>query len=122
MSGRAQRVHGSEPYAATGALGSWSVKLPAGSSAQSPSTCVDAEYPTLRFFIAGRGLVAVTIVGNGLDIAVGGSSWLPTPVMITGSPVTAAFSNGVAQVAVRLTTLIGDPRVDDVFVDPWNRG
>lgn len=126
LSGRAQRVHGSEPYEATGRLGSWSLELPAGSSAQSPATCVDAAYPTLRFFIAGSGLVAVTIVSNGLQIpagiAVGGSSWLPTPVMITGSAVTAALSNGVAQVSVRLTTLVGDPRVDDVFVDPWNRG
>lgn len=66
------------------------------------------------------------MVSDGLDIpagvAVGGSSWLPTPVMITGSPLTAALSNGVAQVSVRLTTLVGDPRVDDVFVDPWYRG
>ena len=126
LSGRAQRVHGSEPYAATGTLGSWSLELPAGSSAQSPPTCVDAAYPTLRFFIAGSGLVAVTIVSHGLEIpagvAAGGSSWLPTPVMITGSPVTSALSDGVAQVSVRLTALVGDPRVDDVFVDPWNRG
>ncbi len=126
LDGRAQRVRGSEPYAATGTLGSWSLELPAGSSAQSPSTCVDAAYPTLRFFIAGSGLVAVSIVSNGLDIpagiAVAGSRWLPTPVMITSSPLTAALSNGVAQASVRLTALVGDPRVDDVFVDPWNRG
>jgi hypothetical protein len=126
LSERAQRVPGSEPYAATGTLGSWSLELPAGSSAQSPPTCVDAAYPTLRFFIAGSGLVAVTIVSNGLDIpagvVAGVSSWLPTPVMITGSAVTAALSNRVAQVSVRLTSLAGDPRVDDVFVDPWNRG
>ena len=126
LSGRAQRVRGSEQYAATGTLGSWSVELPAGSSAQSPSTCVDAAYPTLRFFIAGSGLVAVTIISNGLDlpagVAAGGSNWLPTPVMITGSPVTAALSNGIAQVSVKLTSLVGDPRVDDVLVDPWNRG
>jgi hypothetical protein len=126
LSGGAQRVRGSEPYAATGRLGSWSLQLPAGSSAQSPSTCVDAAYPTVRFFIAGSGLVAVSIVKNGLAIpagvAVAGPTWLPTPVMITTSPVMAALSGGVAQVSVRLTTLLGDPRVDDVFVDPWNRG
>jgi hypothetical protein len=118
-------VAGSEPYAATGTLGSWSLSLPAGSSAQSPSTCVDAAYPSLRFFIAGRGLVAVTIIDGGLDIpagvAVALNSWLPTPVMLTTSPVLAALSGGVAQVSVRLTALAGDPRVDDVFVDPWNR-
>jgi hypothetical protein len=125
-SGSAGRVRGSEPYAATGTLGSWSLALPRGSSARSPSTCVDAAYPTVRFFIGGTGSVLVTIVNGNLDIpagiAVAGFSWLPTPVMLTSAAVVAATSNGVAQVSVRLTALSGDPVVDDVFIDPWNRG
>jgi hypothetical protein len=44
----AQLVSGSEPFAATGTLGASSLSLPAGGSAQSPSTCVDAAYPSLR--------------------------------------------------------------------------
>ena len=126
LSGSARSVRGSEPYAATGARGSWSLALPAGSSAQSPSTCVNAAYPTVRFFIGGTGSVLVTIVYGNLDIpagvAVAGVCWLPTPVMLTSSAVLAATSNGVAQVSVRLTALSGTPRVDDVFIDPWNRG
>ena len=126
LSGGARRVRGSEPYAATGALGSWSLALPAGSSARSPSTCVDAAYPTVRFFIAGTGSVLVTIVYGNLDIpagvAVAGFCWLPTPVMVTTSAVLAATTNGVARVSVRLTALSGEPQVDDVFIDPWNRG
>jgi hypothetical protein len=42
--------------------------------------------------------------------------------MLTASAVVAATSNGVGQVSLRLTALSGDPQVDDVFVDPWNRG
>jgi hypothetical protein len=42
--------------------------------------------------------------------------------MVTSSAVLAATSNGVAQVSVRLTALSGEPEVDDVFIDPWNRG
>jgi hypothetical protein len=126
LSGAAQRVRGSEPYAATGALGSWSLTLPAGSSAQSPPTCVDAAYPSARFFIAGTGVVAMTIVDGNVDIpagtAVAGSNWLPTPVMLTSSAVAAATSNGVAQVSLRLTGLTGSAQVDDVFIDPWQRG
>ena len=126
LSGSARRVRGGEPYAATGALGSWSVALPAGSSVRSPSTCVDAAYPTVRFFIAGTGSVLVTIVDGERDIpagvAVAGFSWQPTPLMVTSSAVLAAISNGVAQVSVRLTALTGEPEVDDVFIDPWNRG
>jgi hypothetical protein len=126
LNGAAQRVPGSEPYAATGTLGSWSLALPAGSSAESPSTCVDAAYPTVRFFIAGTGAVVVSLVDGSLvipaGIALAGHTWQPSPVMITTSPVVAALSGGVAQVSLRLTGLLGDPQVDDVFVDPWNRG
>jgi hypothetical protein len=126
LTGGAQRVPGSEPYAVSGTLGRWSLELPAGSSAQSSVTCVDAAYPTIRFFIGGRGLVGVSLVDGGLDIPVGvavaSSNWLPTPVMVTTSAVLAATSGGVAQVSIRLTGLLGDPHVDDVFVDPWNRG
>jgi hypothetical protein len=130
LNGGAKRVLGSEPYAATGTLGSWSLAMPAGSSAESPSTCVDAAYPTVRFFISGTGLVAVTIVDRSLGIpvsipagvAVAVPTWLPTPVMLTSSAVLALTSGGVADVSVRITALTGNPHVDDVFIDPWNRG
>jgi hypothetical protein len=123
--GGAQLVPGSEPYAATGALGARSLSLPPGSSAQSPSTCVDAAYPTIRFFVAGTGLVAVTVVDGNLDIPAGvtvaSGGWLPTPVMATSSAVLAAAAGGTTQVSLRLTALSGSPHVDDVFIDPWNR-
>jgi hypothetical protein len=125
LNGRAQRVSGSEPYAATGTLGSWSLAMPAGSSAQSPPTCVDAAYPTIRFFIAGGGTVAVSVVVGNLvipaGVAVALPNWEPTLVSLTYGPVLGALSNGSAQVSLRLIALTGDPRVDDVFVDPWNR-
>jgi hypothetical protein len=126
LNGGAQRVPGSEPYAATGKLGNWSLTLPAGSSARSPLTCVDARYPTVRFFIAGTGSVAVSIVYGTTTIpaglAVAGSSWFPSPVAVTSSPVFATASGGTAEMSVQLTGVSGNPRVDDVFIDPWNRG
>ena len=125
LNGGAQRLPGSEPYAATGRVGSWSLALPAGSSAQSPSTCVDAAYPSIRFFIAGTGTVAASVVVGNLaipaGIAVAVPGWEPTLVMLTYGPVVGALSDGVAHVSLRLTALTGDPRVDDVFIDPWNR-
>ena len=126
LNGGAERGPGSEPYAATGRAGNRSLALPAGSSAQSPLTCVDATYPTVRFFIAGTGAVAVSLVHGDITIpagvAVAGSTWLPSPVMITTAPILAVASGGTAQVSVRLTAVTGQPRVDDVFIDPWNRG
>ncbi|MFZ0383932.1 MAG: hypothetical protein WCD11_26630 [Solirubrobacteraceae bacterium] len=125
LSGGAQRVPGSEPFAATGTVGSWSLSLPAGASAQSPPTCVDAAYPTIRFFTQGTGLLEVNVVyGNvtlpaGVDLVVGG--WAPSLPMLTDSALVAATSDGSAQVSIQLNALAGDVRVDDVFVDPWNR-
>jgi hypothetical protein len=122
----AQRVAGSEPFAATGALGSSSLSLPAGSSAQSPSTCVDASYPTMRFFTAGSGTVLVQVVYAGVAIPVAviraGGAWAPSRVMQTGSAVWGTLSGGSAQISLRFTSLSGDPQIDDVLIDPRNRG
>jgi hypothetical protein len=126
LTGGAQLVAGSEPYAATGTLGAWSLALPAGASAQSPSTCVDAAYPSVRLFIAGTGAVAVSLVDGGLvipaGVALAGGWWQPTPVLLTEAPVLGLLAGGSAQVALQLTGVIGSPQVDDVFLDPWNRG
>jgi hypothetical protein len=126
LTGGARLVAGSEPYAATGSLGSSSLSLPAGSSARSPLTCVDAAYPSIRLFIAGNGLVAVDVVDNGwvipAGVALAGGEWSPTPVMLTSSAVLGALSGGTAQVSLTFTGLSGSPRIDDVFVDPWSRG
>lgn len=126
LSGGAQRASGSEPYGATGKVGNWSLTLPAGSSAQSPSTCVDLRYPTVRFFIVGTGSVAVSLVYGSSTVpagtAVAGPAWSPSPIIVTVSPALATASGGTAWVSVRLTGVSGTPQVDDVFIDPWNRG
>jgi hypothetical protein len=126
LSAGAHLVSGSEPYEATGSLGSSSLELPAGSSAESPTTCVDAAYPSVRFFIAGTGSVIVSVVAGGIaipaGIAIAGPGWQPTPVMLTSAAVLAALYDGVAPVSLRIQALTGDPQVDDVYVDPWCRG
>lgn len=126
MTGGAKPVAGSEPYAATGTLGSTSLSLPAGSSAQSPLTCVDAAYPSIRFFIAGRGLVEVNVVDGSLvipaGVAIAGGDWSPTLDMLTSAAVLGAVSGGTARVSLTFTALAGSPRIDDVFIDPWSRG
>ena len=126
LTGEAKLVAGSEPYGATGTLGSSSLSLPAGSSAQSPLTCVDAAYPSIRFFIAGKGSVAVNVVDGSLvipaGVAVAGDEWSPTLAMLTSSAVLGALSGGTAQVSLTVTGLSGSPRIDDVFIDPWSRG
>lgn len=122
----AHRERGSEPYAATGKLGNWSLTLPPGASAESPPLCADAGYPSVRFFIAGTGSVAVSLVHGDTavpaGVAVARPTWFPSPVIVTTAPVLATISGGTAQVSVRIIGMSGRPRVDDVFIDPWNRG
>jgi hypothetical protein len=130
LSGGARIVAGSEPYGATGSVGKSSVDLPAGASVQSPFTCVDAAYPTFRFFGRNNGLlstVAVSVVYKlpllgpvGLPVGVFalGGTWQPSLPMLTASAVTGLLSGGTTNVALRFTALTGNSQIDDVFVDP----
>jgi hypothetical protein len=129
LSGGARRVAGSEPYGAAGSVGSSSLDLPSGATAQSPFTCVDAAYPTFRFFAHDDSLLASVLVQVVYQTPVGtvavplgavalSGAWQPTLPMLTGSVVFGALSNGTAQVALRFSALAGTSQIDDVFVDP----
>jgi hypothetical protein len=129
LSGGAERVAGSEPYGATGAVGSHSLQLPAGASAQSPFTCVDAAYPTFRFFARNDTLLSTVLVQVVYQTPLGtlalplgavalSGSWQPTLPMLTGSVVLGLLSGGTAEAALRFTAVAGPSQIDDVFVDP----
>lgn len=137
LTGSARVVAGSEPYAATGSLGARSLSIPAGSSATSPATCVNFDYPTFRFFSKSSGgllglvpLVKVDILyGEGLakilplptGLALPSSRWIANTRQLTLAAVGATLAGGEAPVAIRITSLLGTWSVDDVFVDPVRR-
>ncbi|MEO6858336.1 MAG: hypothetical protein ABI323_07090, partial [Solirubrobacteraceae bacterium] len=133
VSGGAHLRAGSEPYGATGSVGSYSLYLPAGSSVQSPLTCVNASYPSLRLFARNRGLrstVVVSLVYKApllglLPLPVGpvllSSQWEPSMPMLTLAAIPSLLTDGTSQVAVRFTALTGSSQIDDVFVDPRMR-
>jgi hypothetical protein len=129
LSAGAQRAAGSEPFGATGSVGSYSLNLPAGSSAQSPFTCVDAAYPTFRFFAHNDTLLASVVVQVVYRTPLGtvalplgavalSGKWQPTLPMLTGSVVTGLLSGGTAEAALRFTALAGSSQIDDVYIDP----
>jgi hypothetical protein len=129
LSGGAARVPGSEPYGVTGSVGAYSLDLPAGASVQSPFTCVDAAYPTFRFFAHNDSLLSTVLVQVVYKTPLGtvalplgavalSTSWQPTLPMLTGSVVTGLLSGGTAEAALRFTALTGSSQIDDVFVDP----
>jgi hypothetical protein len=132
LSGGAQRVGGSEPFGATGSVGAYSLSLPGGSSAETPFTCVNASYPSFRFFARNEGLASSVLVqvvyqtvlgpvGLPLGAVALSGQWEPTLPMLTGSIVGGVLSGGTSQVALRFTALTGSSRIDDVFIDPRMR-
>ncbi len=133
LGGGAARVAGSEPFGATGSVGASALSLPAGASAQSPYVCVNASYPTFRFFAHNTGLLLSTVlvqvvyktalgtVALPLGTVALSGQWQPTLPMLTGSVVAGLITGGTAQAALRFTALTGSSRIDDVFVDPRMR-
>lgn len=132
LSGGAQQVAGSEPFGATGSVGTYSLELSAGASAQSPYTCVDAAYPSFRFFAHNDTLLATVLVqvvyqtpigtiALPLGVVAASGTWQPTLPMLTGSVLIGALSGGTAQAALRFTAVGGASEIDDVFVDPHMR-
>ncbi len=132
LGGGAAKVSGSEPYGATGAVGGHSLELPAGAWAQSPYTCLNASYPTYRFFARGGGLLptlsvsviyktALGTVPLPLGVVLPGGSWKPTAPMLTGSVVAGLLSGGTPEAALRFTALTGSSQIDDIYIDPRMR-
>ncbi|MHB8240460.1 MAG: hypothetical protein ACYDHN_00560 [Solirubrobacteraceae bacterium] len=128
LTGGAHTVDGSEPFDASGP-GSKSLLLTPGSTVTSAPTCVNASYPTFRFFAHNSSLlstVLVQVVGNtalgplsqSLGVVALSGSWRPTPVMLTDALVGGALSGGGVQISIRLTALTGSTQVDDIFIDP----
>jgi hypothetical protein len=131
LSHGARIVSGSEPFGATGSVGASSVSLPAGASVTSPFTCVDAAYPTFRFFARNNGLLSTVLVSVvyklpllGLEVAVPvgpvalSPNWGPSLPMLTASVLTGLLHGGTIPMGVRFTALTGSSQIDDVFVDP----
>src|SRR6185437_8421588 len=134
LSHGASIVSGSEPFGATGSVGASSVYLPAGASVTSPFTCVDAAYPTFRFFARNNGLLSTVLVSVvyrlpllGLPVAVPvgpvalSPNWGPSLPMLTASVLTSLLHGGTVPMAIRFTAVTGTSQIDDVFVDPHMR-
>jgi hypothetical protein len=132
LAGGAGVVPGSAPYAPARALGSHSLSLPAGASAQSPFICVNASYPSFRFFARNEALLASvlvqavykTVLGTttaSLGVVALSPSWQPSLPMLTNSIVGGLLNGGSGQVALRFTALLGPSRIDAVFIDPHGK-
>jgi hypothetical protein len=137
LAGGAKKVAGSEPFAVTGVKGGSSVSIPAGGSVTTAATCVDAAYPSFRFFYKSSGGLLGLVPAMKVDlvyrdgllglvslpagVVLPSGAWQPSPSMLTLAAVGAAVAGGQAGLSVRFTSLAGTWTVDDVFVDPYSR-
>src|SRR5688500_9529282 len=60
------------------------LSIPAGASAVTPPICITPVHPTLRFFTKGTGVLATSVIWNGLELPIStaaglGNSWNPSP-------------------------------------------
>jgi hypothetical protein len=121
---------GNEPFYVHGFFDSRRLDLPAGSSATTPPLCIDASYPTMRFFLSGlwSGGSKLTVEALYVD-AYGVASWHKL-----GSIGTTGGWQAVK--AIKLPDKIESPSVqfrfsvsggfggyqlDDLYVDPYIR-
>lgn len=124
-------VGGNEPWRVGGSDHDSSLRLPAGSTAISATSCVGLEEPTLRFFARKqRGLLSTLAVSAwvktslGLEVPVpvgvvlGDGSWKPTAPMLLAASLLPLLPGDRTPVAFQFTPLLGDWQIDDVYVDP----
>lgn len=132
LQGGAGLTSGSETYGVAGSVGHFSLGLPSGASATAPQTCVNAAYPSFRFFTRTDTPGATIIVSLVYTSALGTvtipvgvvtptSTWEPTAPMLTASAVTGALNGGTANVSLSFVASGGSAQIDDVYVDPWSR-
>jgi hypothetical protein len=124
---------GNEPFYVTNASDSASLSLPAGSSAVSAPICVGIEHPDIRFFsvasnAAARLSVEVLFENARGDLlsapigsVVGGTSWSPTPPFPIVANLLPLLPGNHTAVAFRFRATGGSFRIDDLYVDPYQR-
>jgi len=135
-SGGAQVVSGNESYAVHDMGDAYSLSLPRGASATTPSICIGTLSPTARLFVRNPGsplstlrvdVLYTTVLGIRASALVGiigaSASWQPTlplPLLanVIGLPL---LTGGSTQIALRFTALGsgGSWQLDDVYVDPY---
>jgi hypothetical protein len=134
LSGGAKVVAGNETYKVHAAGDRYSLQLPAGSSATSPTVCVGLDEPTLRFFVRkNSGLLSTMAVSIKVETSLGlvvtlpigvdlGGNWHPSLPMLMLGNLLPLLPGDMTPVQFQFTPLLGGSwQIDDVYVDPWRR-
>jgi len=129
-------VSDNEPWKVSGA-GTGALHIPAGSTATTPTICVGLDHPTIRFFArrtSGIPLLASLAVSVQAETSLGlmitvpvnavllsNSQWAPTGQMLIVANLLPLLPGELTPIRLKFTSLLGDFRIDDVYVDPRAR-
>jgi hypothetical protein len=117
-----------------------SLALSEGDSAESPTTCVTVNDPTMRFFVRNTGAETGTLSIDAVYLDTNfeehnyhlgtltsqdaGEAWTPSPVLDLAAPLVELLDDNETPVTFRFTAE-GEGSgwlVDDVYVDPYGKG
>ena len=124
---------GNEPSFVTNATDARSLSLPGGSSAVSAPICVGIEHPDIRFFAsashAGARLsvdvlfesASGDVLSAPIGFVTGSSGWAPTAPFPIVANLLPLLPGSHTAVAFRFSASGGSFRIDDLYVDPYQR-
>lgn len=124
---------GNEQFYVTSPGDKKSLWLPSGSSATSAPVCVGIEHPTIRFFAKADSSLAQLSVdvlfedaaGNVLSapigVVTGNTAWAPTLTYPIVANLLPLLPDNHTAVAFRFGVSGGSFRIDDLYVDPYQR-
>jgi hypothetical protein len=132
LNGGAAVVPGSESFFVGSATDSFSLSLPAGSSATSSSICVTADTPFIRLFASNNGSSGSTLevdlnytAKNGklktaqVALLSSGPSWAPSPQISFLDHIQPLLKkNGQTNISFTFTPSGPGWSIDDLYVDP----
>ncbi len=134
LSGGASLVPGSESYFVSGnSSDSYSLGLPAGSSAMTAQICVTIQDPQLRFFVRNTGDPKAQLMVQAVNLdpssgkmkttdlgaVKGSSSWtLSNPVLFKSAIQPGADGTGLLGFTFTPKDASGNWRIDDLYIDP----
>jgi len=124
---------GNEPFYVTGADDRRSLSIPGGSSAVSAPICVGIEHPDIRFFASASNpgaRLSVEVLFDSADrdllsapigSVTGNTGWAPTAPFPIVANLLALLPGNETAVAFRFRASGGSFRIDDLYVDPYQR-
>ena len=124
-----------EPWRIGGANDHSSLKIADGGTALSPAMCVGLGEPDSRvFFKQTGGLPGATLQVDVLFDDASGTTqaqtiaelgvaqqWRLSPQLLTMANLLPTIGAGSSAIAFRFTAIGGSFKIDDLYVDPWNR-